>query len=260
MTLKAGDIPTWMDLSQKFLGQYRFCAETPLTLLDLSMTEMREGQAFEVYATEWRGKATKHISPITERQQVQPFHSTLRGAYYSYLLAHTSSFSDLIEAGKKLDMGIKLGRIEGPSRKKDRETSKKQTVGTSKRSKDATIGAVNSGHQALQPISVDYTPALQTAQAYAHPVHYVQPYQTSQACSPTPPTVIQSQSPQQYYPVRAQQGRPRLRDLLSRLNVLQPTELNRAMLFHRVSASSIPLYQLVPPTYSGSFLLAIRSK
>ncbi|PKI53188.1 hypothetical protein CRG98_026429 [Punica granatum] len=62
MTLKVGDVPTWTDLCQKFLDQYRFCAETPPTLLDLSMTEMKE---------------------------------------------------DLIEAGKKLDMGVKLGRIEG---------------------------------------------------------------------------------------------------------------------------------------------------
>ncbi|PKI33282.1 hypothetical protein CRG98_046327, partial [Punica granatum] len=69
MTLKAGDIPTWTDLSQKFHDQYRFCAETPPTLLDLSMTEMRESQTFEAYATEWRGKAAKHIPPITERQQ-----------------------------------------------------------------------------------------------------------------------------------------------------------------------------------------------
>ncbi|PKI31441.1 hypothetical protein CRG98_048168, partial [Punica granatum] len=69
MTLKAGDVPTWTDLSQKFLNQYRFCAETPPTLLDLSMTEMKEGQAFEAYTTEWRGRAAKHIPPITERQQ-----------------------------------------------------------------------------------------------------------------------------------------------------------------------------------------------
>ncbi|PKI75851.1 hypothetical protein CRG98_003766 [Punica granatum] len=47
MTLKADDVPTWTDLSQKFLDQYRFCAETPPTLLDLSMIEMRKGQAFE---------------------------------------------------------------------------------------------------------------------------------------------------------------------------------------------------------------------
>ncbi|PKI49029.1 hypothetical protein CRG98_030616 [Punica granatum] len=155
-----------------------------------------------------RGKAAKHIPPITERQQVQLFHSTLRGAYYSHLLAHTSSFSDLIEAGKKLDMGVKLGRIEGPSRKKDGETSKKQIAGTSRRGKDATVGAINSGHQASQPILVDYTPALQTSQAYAHPMHYVQPYQASQAYFPTPLIVIQSQPPQQYALTQAQQGRP----------------------------------------------------
>ncbi|PKI41982.1 hypothetical protein CRG98_037600 [Punica granatum] len=112
-------------LSQKFLDQYRFCAETPLTLLDLSMMEMRESQTFEAYATEWKGKAVKHFLPITERQQVQLFYSTLRGAHYSHLLVHTSSFSDLIEAGKKLDMGVKLGRIDDLSRKKDGKASKK---------------------------------------------------------------------------------------------------------------------------------------
>ncbi|PKI75858.1 hypothetical protein CRG98_003773 [Punica granatum] len=125
MTLKAGDIHTWTDLYQKFLDQYRFCVETPPTLLDLSMMEMRESQTFEAYATEWRGKAAKHISLITKRQQVQMFQSTLRGAYYLHLLAHTSSFLDLIEVGKKLDVGVKLGRIEGPSRKKDREALKR---------------------------------------------------------------------------------------------------------------------------------------
>ncbi|PKI75194.1 hypothetical protein CRG98_004418 [Punica granatum] len=125
MTLKANDIHTWTDLSHKFLDQYQFCAETPPTLLDLSMIEMRESRTFEAYAMEWRGKAAKHIPLITERQQVQLFHSMLRGAYYSHLLAHTSSFSNLIEAGKKLDVGVKLGRIEGPSRKKDGEASKR---------------------------------------------------------------------------------------------------------------------------------------
>ncbi|PKI43337.1 hypothetical protein CRG98_036269 [Punica granatum] len=79
MTLKAEDILTWADLSQKFLDQYRFCAETPPTLLELSTMEMKENRVFEAYATEWRGKAAKHIPPISEIQQVQLFHSTLKG-------------------------------------------------------------------------------------------------------------------------------------------------------------------------------------
>ncbi|PKI78913.1 hypothetical protein CRG98_000686, partial [Punica granatum] len=99
MSLKAADIPTWADLSSKFIDQYRYCAEMPPTLLELSTMEMTEYKGFEAYAVKWRARAAKHVPPIR--------------AYYLHLLAHTSSFSNLIDAGKKLDIGIKLGKIEG---------------------------------------------------------------------------------------------------------------------------------------------------
>ncbi|PKI67832.1 hypothetical protein CRG98_011805 [Punica granatum] len=47
MSLKAEDIPTWEDLSRRFTDQYRYCAETPPTLLELSTKEMVRGQRFE---------------------------------------------------------------------------------------------------------------------------------------------------------------------------------------------------------------------
>ncbi|PKI60087.1 hypothetical protein CRG98_019522 [Punica granatum] len=53
MSLKAKDIPTWADLSRKFIDQYQYCAETPPTLLELSMKEMTQGRKFEEYATKW---------------------------------------------------------------------------------------------------------------------------------------------------------------------------------------------------------------
>ncbi|PKI58254.1 hypothetical protein CRG98_021336, partial [Punica granatum] len=144
MTLKATDIPTWADLSQKFLDQYKFYAETAPTLLELNTMEMKENQAFEAYASEWRGKATKH----------------------------------LIEAGKKLDMGIKLGRIKGSTKKKEEEeTPKKHTTGTSRRTKDTTVSAVNLRHQSSQQFPVNYTPAPSVSQTYAYLVHYAPPYQ-----------------------------------------------------------------------------------
>ncbi|PKI60863.1 hypothetical protein CRG98_018736 [Punica granatum] len=62
------DIPTWADLSRKLIDQYQYCAETPPTLLELSMKEMAQGQRFEEYATKWRAQATKHIPPISEAQ------------------------------------------------------------------------------------------------------------------------------------------------------------------------------------------------
>ncbi|PKI66317.1 hypothetical protein CRG98_013279, partial [Punica granatum] len=184
VTLKVDDIPTWTDLSQKFLDQYRFCAETPPTLLELSTMEMKENQAFEAYAAE--------------------------GAYYSHLLAHTSLFSDLIEVGKKLDMGIKLGRIEGLTKKKEEEAPKRHTASTSRRAKDVTVSAVNPGRQSLQQFLVNYTPPPPVSQAYAHPVQYTPPYQTHQAYHPAPLLIIQPPPPQQHAPTqsRAPASRP----------------------------------------------------
>ncbi|PKH89646.1 hypothetical protein CRG98_049909 [Punica granatum] len=109
-------------------------------------------------------------------------------------------------------MGIKLGRIEGHTKKKEEEALKKHTAGTSRRTKDATVSTVNSGCQSSQSISMDYTPAPQTYQTYAHPVHYVQPYQSQQAYPSAPPTVIYLPSSQQYTPAQAQQNKvPALR-------------------------------------------------
>ncbi|PKI73730.1 hypothetical protein CRG98_005879 [Punica granatum] len=51
MSRKAEDIPTWEDLSRKFIDQYRYCAETPPTLLELSTKEMAQGQRSEGWKT-----------------------------------------------------------------------------------------------------------------------------------------------------------------------------------------------------------------
>ncbi|PKI77693.1 hypothetical protein CRG98_001923 [Punica granatum] len=195
---EAEDIPTWEDLSRKFIDQYRYCAEAPPTLLELSTKEMAQGQRFEEYATKWRAQAAKHIPPISEAQQIQLFHSTLRGVYYSHLLAHTSSFSDLIEAGKKLDLGIKLGRMEGPASKGE-ESSKKVLATSSsssrRRGKEVSVNAVNTAHQASQQYSTNFTSAPPVAPSYApHAPQYrpqppTQPIYYSALPPPPPPTV-----------------------------------------------------------------------
>ncbi|PKI73781.1 hypothetical protein CRG98_005827 [Punica granatum] len=157
MSLKAEDIPTWADLSRKFIDQYQYCAETPPTLLELSMKEMAQGQRFEEYATKWRAQAAKHIPRISEAQQIQ------LGVYYSHLLAHTSSFSDLIEAGKKLNLKEKkLGRMEGPTGKGEEPSKKTPATTTSssgRRGKEVSVNAVNPAHPAPQQYSVNVTTA-----------------------------------------------------------------------------------------------------
>ncbi|PKI68453.1 hypothetical protein CRG98_011142 [Punica granatum] len=202
MSLRAEDIPTWADLSRKFIDQYQYCAETPPTLLELSTKEMAHGQKFEEYATKWRAQAAEYIPPISEVQQIQFFHSTLRGVYYSHLLAHTSSFSDLIEAGKKLDLGINLGRMEGLTVKGEESakmTSATPTSSSGRRGKKVLVNAVNPAHPTSQQYSINYTPTPPVVPAYTSPALQYRPqppspvvhhYTLTRPQAPSIPTLI----------------------------------------------------------------------
>ncbi|PKI49823.1 hypothetical protein CRG98_029800 [Punica granatum] len=143
MSLKAADIPTWADLSSKFIDQYR----------------------------------------------------------------------------KKLDIGVKLGKIEGPAEKKEGESSKKAATGTpsagNRRGRDAFVNAVKSGRQAPQQYSINYTPAPPATQAYAPPpMHYQQQLPAQQVYYFASPASFPSAVPQQYAhnydpaPPPIQQSRP----------------------------------------------------
>ncbi|PKI53973.1 hypothetical protein CRG98_025635 [Punica granatum] len=123
---------------------------------------MARSQKFEEYAAKWRAQAVKHIPPISEAQQIQLFHSTLRGVYYSHLLADTSSFSDLIEAGKKLDLGIKLRRMEDPTSKGEESSKKVPATSSSsswRKGKEISVNTVNTAQQAPQQYSMNYMAA-----------------------------------------------------------------------------------------------------
>ncbi|PKI59698.1 hypothetical protein CRG98_019874 [Punica granatum] len=120
-----------------------------LSLLEFSVMEMQEGQSFEDYATHWHAEEAKHRPPIDEEGQIQIFHGTLKGVYYSHFLGHTSSFSKMIKAAKKVSLGIKLGRIDHLIKIGDGESSEKTTTTAAssyaKKGKDTTVNAVNSG-------------------------------------------------------------------------------------------------------------------
>ncbi|PKI46758.1 hypothetical protein CRG98_032848 [Punica granatum] len=147
MSLKAEDIPTWADLSRKFIDQYQYCAKAPPTLLELSTKEMARGQRFEEYATKWRAQAAKHIPPISEAQQIQLFHSTLRG-------------------------------MEGPASKGEESSKKVPATSPSssgRKGKEVSVNAVNTTHQTSQQYSVNLTTTPTTAPTYFPPPPQHQP-------------------------------------------------------------------------------------
>ncbi|PKI49206.1 hypothetical protein CRG98_030395 [Punica granatum] len=170
MSLKAEDIPTWADLSRKFIDQYQYCAEAPPTLLELSTKEMARGQ---------------------------------RGINYSHLLAHTSSFSNPIEAGKKLDLGIKLGRMEGPTGKGEESSNKVPATTSSssgRRGKEVSVNAVNPAQPTPQQYSVNFTTSPTAAPAYFPPPLQHQHHSVYYSAPPGPPPMASQPFDHHYAP------------------------------------------------------------
>ncbi|XP_031376024.1 uncharacterized protein LOC116190475 [Punica granatum] len=185
-SLKAADIPTWDELTKKFVTQYGYNTGIAPSYLELSVMEMQEEQAFVDYATQWRVEAAKHRPPIDEAKQIQIFHGTLKGEYYSHLLGHMSSFNAMIKAGKKVSLGIKLGRIDHSVRKGEGESSKKTAVTAAsshnRKGKDANVSVVNPGHPSHQQYAVNVAPSFPLPyhpapqQQYpAQPIYYSAP-------------------------------------------------------------------------------------
>ncbi|XP_031393571.1 uncharacterized protein LOC116205196 [Punica granatum] len=197
-SLKAADIPTWDELAKKFVTQYGYNTGIAPSYLELSVMEMQEEQAFEDYATQWRAEAAKHRPPIDEAEQIQIFHGTLKGAYYLHLLGHMSSFNAMIKAGKKVSIGIKLGRIDHSVRKGEGESSKKTAVTAAsshnRKGRDANVGAVNPGYPGHQQYAVNVAPSISSPYHLAPQQQYpVQPIYYS-----APPAYAPLQAPQSF--------------------------------------------------------------
>ncbi|PKI61737.1 hypothetical protein CRG98_017849 [Punica granatum] len=150
-----------------------------------------------------------------------------RGAYYSHLLSHTASFSELIQAGKKLDIDIKLGRIEGPTRTNEGETSK-------------TIAGASSTGELLAIFCELYT--------YATPRGSTSLLKPIQIEPRLQDLLSRRNGPQPRKPNKAAKGRPGLvllleRNLLSFNEVNCPNVQNNHLLDH--GSSSGPIVNII---------------
>ncbi|PKI72793.1 hypothetical protein CRG98_006822 [Punica granatum] len=207
MSLRAEDIPTWEDLSQKFTDQYRYCAEAPPTLLELSTKEM---------------------------------------------------------AGKKLDLGIKLGRMENPASKGEESPKKVPATSSSsggRRGKEVSVNAVNMAHQAPQQYSVNFTFAPPVAPSYAPhaPQYRLNPLLNRSTilhyrlhphlrCRRPSSTIMPLLHP------RPLNTNPQLRGLLSRHNESHSRKVNRAEQYNRDPADNTRPYRSRFPTFTGKLV------
>lgn len=105
-------IKTWSDLANAFLAQYRFNTEMAPDRYELQRTQKKSSESFRTYAQRWRKTAAQVKPPMLEKEMVTTFLNTLKDPYYAHLIGHTtSSFSDLVIVGERVEDGVKSGRL-----------------------------------------------------------------------------------------------------------------------------------------------------
>lgn len=171
----------------------------------------KEKEYFKEYAQRWRELAARVHPLLVDRELTDIFMSTLKGQYYRKLISSvTSSFSDLVIVGERVEEGLKSGKIPEGS---ETQTGAKNPFNSGYKKKEGETNDVSSragkgntqqvGPPPMPYFQYPYVAAVQypTAQ-YPHMVPTQIPVQAPQNRQGQNPAV-QNQNQQ-----RGQQQRP----------------------------------------------------
>ncbi|KAK2369043.1 hypothetical protein QL285_082199 [Trifolium repens] len=113
MQLEASSVRSWRDLANAFIKQYQYNLDLVPNRTQLQNMTQKEGESFKVYAQRWRELAAQVRPPLLEMELVDMFTNTLQGAYFERMIGSvSSSFSDLVRIGERIESGLKNGKIQ----------------------------------------------------------------------------------------------------------------------------------------------------
>ena len=126
LQLDKAKIRGWRDLAEAFVNQYRFNAEITPDRFELQRMSKRDGETFKEYAQLWREIVAQVQPPLTEKEHITTFVSTLKGVYFEKLVETvTTNFSDLIITGGQAEDAIRHEKMIDSSTKAPESIAKK---------------------------------------------------------------------------------------------------------------------------------------
>ena len=112
--MEGSRIHTWEDLAAAFYKQYQYNADLAPTRVQLQNMTIGSNESFKGYAQKWRDLDGRVQPPLTDRELIDIFMGTLMGSFFNYLIGSSSvRFTELILIGKRVENGIKRGKIQG---------------------------------------------------------------------------------------------------------------------------------------------------
>ncbi|XP_058729317.1 uncharacterized protein LOC131601500 isoform X2 [Vicia villosa] len=149
--LERTHIHSWRDLVEAFIKHYQYNVDMAPNRTQLQSLVQGSKDSFKEYAQKWRELAARVQPPMTEREMIDMFTSTLSGHYYLACSA-SANFSEMVRYGERVEMGLKMGKIQlGAS--SNTPSGKKQTEGYARRKEgnaDAIYGRRGSGRNNSQ--------------------------------------------------------------------------------------------------------------
>jgi len=110
--LEVSRILSWKDLINSFIRQYQYNTDLAPDRTQLQNMSKREHESFKEYAQRWRDLAAQVVPPMVEREMITMIVYTLSVFYYEKLVGYMpSSFTDLVFAGERIEVGLKRGKF-----------------------------------------------------------------------------------------------------------------------------------------------------
>ncbi|XP_058764275.1 uncharacterized protein LOC131637689 [Vicia villosa] len=168
--LERTHIHSWRDLVEAFVKYYQYNVDMAPNRTQLQSLVQGSKESFKEYAQKWRELAARVQPPMTEREIIDMFASTLLGHYY--LACSTSAtFSAMARCGQRVEMGLKMGKIQiGTSQ--GIASGKRQSEGYARKKEgnaDAVYGKGNQGRSNPQVNAVTIPVPQQQQQQGQHP-------------------------------------------------------------------------------------------
>ncbi|XP_058783769.1 uncharacterized protein LOC131658498 [Vicia villosa] len=167
--LERTHIHSWRDLVEAFIKHYQYNVDMAPNRTQLQSLVQGPKDSFKEYAQKWRELAARVQPPMTEREMIDMFTSTLSGHYYLACSA-SANFSEMVRYGEHVEMGLKMGKIQlGAS--SNTSSGKKQAEGYARRKEgnaDAIYGRRGSGRNNSQVYAVMIPVPQQQQQQHQH--------------------------------------------------------------------------------------------
>ncbi|XP_050877450.1 uncharacterized protein LOC127081210 [Lathyrus oleraceus] len=102
----------FQDLYDAFIKHYKYNMDMAPGRRQLLSMSQRDNESFKEYAQQWREEASQVELPLAEKELEDWFMDIMKPMFYEIMVSSvSSSFSDLVVVGIKVEVGLKNGKM-----------------------------------------------------------------------------------------------------------------------------------------------------